>query len=170
MNAPGGFIIGIMDEPATRIIPRSDLARFRREHRGRCVVFTNGCFDLIHRGHVELLEKARAFGELLVVGINSDSSVSRLKGPARPLMSADDRAFILLQLRSVDYVTIFEEDTPLETIEALRPDVLVKGAEYATSEIAGAEFVSKSGGRVERVEMLESYSTSGLIDKIKKAR
>ncbi len=157
----------MMNRPNNRIIARRDLEGFREEHRNERIVFTNGCFDLIHRGHVELFEKAKAFGGLLVVGINSDSSVTRLKGSARPLMSVDDRAFILLQLRPVDFVTIFEEDTPLETIEALRPDVLVKGAEYPMDEIVGADFVSESGGRVERVEMVESYSTSDLIDRIK---
>lgn len=159
-----------MNKPNNRIIARRDLEGFREEHSNERIVFTNGCFDLIHRGHVELFEKAKAFGGLLVVGINSDSSVTRLKGSARPLMSVDDRAFILLQLRPVDFVTIFEEDTPLETIEALRPDVLVKGAEYPMDEIVGADFVSESGGRVERVEMVESYSTSDLINRIKRLK
>ena len=157
-----------MNRPNDRIIARSDLEGFREAHRNERIVFTNGCFDLIHRGHVELLEKAKAFGELLVVGINSDDSVSRLKGSERPLMSVEDRAFILLQLRSIDFVTVFDEDTPLEAIEALHPDVLVKGAEYTIDKIVGADVVSKSGGRVERVEMVESYSTSDLINKIKK--
>ena len=159
-----------MDESNNRIIARRDLGSFREEHSNERIVFTNGCFDLIHRGHVALLERAREFGDLLVVGINSDSSVTRLKGSSRPLMGVDDRAFILLQFRSVDFVTVFDEDTPLVTIEALRPDVLVKGAEYATDEIVGADFVTGAGGKVERVEMVENRSTSDLINKINKAK
>lgn len=156
-----------MDTRPENIISRSELARFRQQHHDECIVFTNGCFDLLHRGHVALLAKARQFGDLVVVGINSDSSVTRLKGASRPLMSADDRAFILLQLRAVDFVTVFDEDTPLETIQALRPDVLVKGAEYRMDEIVGAEFVTGTGGRVERVEMIDNQSTSDMIKKIK---
>lgn len=159
-----------MDIPPEKIIARSELTRFREEHRDERIVFTNGCFDLLHRGHVALLAKARQFGDLLLVGINSDGSVTRLKGASRPLMSADDRAFILLQLRAVDFVTVFDEDTPLETIQALRPDVLVKGAEYRMDEIVGAEFVAGTGGRVERVEMVENQSTSDMIKKIKGGR
>ena len=131
---------------------------------GRTVVFTNGCFDILHRGHVTLLAAAKALGDCLVVGINSDDSVRRLKGESRPLNGQEDRAHVLLGLRSVDYVTVFDEDTPIETIEALEPDVLVKGAEYGSGEIVGEDFVLARGGRVERIEMVGGYSTSGIIE------
>ncbi len=133
---------------------------------GRTVVFTNGCFDILHRGHVTLLAAAKALGDCLVVGINSDDSVRRLKGEGRPLSGQEDRAHVLLGLRSVDYVTVFDEDTPIETIEALEPDVLVKGAEYGSGEIVGEDFVLARGGRVERIEMVKGYSSSGIIEKM----
>jgi len=133
---------------------------------GRSIVFTNGCFDILHRGHVTLLDAARAMGDCLVVGINSDDSVRRLKGEGRPLSGQEDRAYVLLGLRSVDYVTVFDEDTPLEAIEALEPDVLVKGAEYGSGEIVGEDFVLSMGGRVERIEMVKGYSSSGMIKKM----
>jgi rfaE bifunctional protein nucleotidyltransferase chain/domain len=152
---------------ANGILKRRDLGEFRRTHRDETIVFTNGCFDLLHRGHIELLLSAKRLGDRLVVGINSDRSMKRLKGAPRPLVGEDDRAFVLLQLRPVDYVTIFEEDTPLETIRSLAPDVLVKGAEYRRGEIVGADLVEGSGGKVVRVKMVEGYSTSELIDKIR---
>lgn len=130
-------------------------------------VFTNGCYDLIHRGHVKLLNTARSFGDCLIVGINSDDSVARLKGDGRPLCRERDRAFVLLNLVSVDYVTVFEEDTPEELIRKLKPDVLVKGDEYGMDEIVGADFQLERGAEVRRVPMLEGYSTSGIIDKIR---
>lgn len=150
-----------------RIIERDSLTDFRKRNAGIRIVFTNGCFDLLHRGHLELLNQARELGDCLVVGLNDDRSVGRLKGEGRPLMSEEDRAFMILQLRCVDYVTVFGEDTPLETIRALSPDILVKGAEYDRDDIVGADFVEKSGGRVERVEMVGGFSTSDLIRKIK---
>lgn len=155
-----------MSDPEDRIITRAGLADFRREKAGVAVVFTNGCFDVLHRGHVTLLERARAMGDLLVVGINSDDSVRRLKGEGRPLNAARDRALVLLALRSVDFVTVFEEDTPIETIEALEPDVLVKGAEYGSGEIVGEDFVLARGGRVERIDMVDGYSSSGIIERM----
>ncbi len=156
-----------MREIESRIIDRGDLSRFRREHGSAKIVFTNGCFDILHRGHATLLAEARKSGDLLVVGLNSDRSARKLKGPARPLLVQEDRAYMLLQLRSVDYVTIFDEETPIETIEGLEPDILVKGAEYGPGEIVGEEFVESRGGRVLRIEMVGRYSTSGIIDKIK---
>ena len=155
-----------MNDSSGRTIARGDLGAFRRENSGRTIVFTNGCFDILHRGHVSLLEQSRALGDCLVVGINSDDSVRRLKGEGRPLNVSEDRAEVLLALRSVDHVTIFGEDTPIETIEALEPDVLVKGAEYGSGEIVGEDFVLTRGGRVERIEMVKGYSSSGIIDKI----
>ncbi len=156
----------MMSDSEGRILAREDLGKLREEMAGRAIVFTNGCFDVLHRGHVVLLETAAAMGDCLVVGINSDDSVRRLKGEGRPVNPQDDRAAVLLALRSVDYVTVFDEDTPIETIEALEPDVLVKGAEYGSGEIVGEEFVLARGGRVERVEMVEGYSSSGVIDRM----
>ncbi|MDD3641853.1 MAG: D-glycero-beta-D-manno-heptose 1-phosphate adenylyltransferase [Candidatus Krumholzibacteria bacterium] len=151
-------------------LERHELAGLRARLAGVRIVFTNGCFDVLHRGHVELLATARGLGDCLVVGINSDDSVRRLKGPSRPVTAAPDRAFILLHLRSVDFVTVFDKDTPLETIAALRPDVLVKGAEYGAGEIVGEDLVRESGGRVVRIPMVEGYSSSELIDRIGRSR
>ena len=155
-----------MNDSSGRTIARKGLGDLRRENSGRKIVFTNGCFDIIHKGHVTLLDTARAFGDCLVVGINSDDSVRRLKGEGRPLNRQEDRAHVLLGLRSVDYVTVFDEDTPIETLEALEPDVLVKGAEYGSGEIVGEDFILARGGRVERIEMVKGYSSSGIIEKM----
>lgn len=151
----------------SKILGLRELESFRREHGNEKIVFTNGCFDILHRGHVELLIEAKRHGDVLVVGINSDQSMHRLKGPSRPLVNEDDRAFLLLQLRPVDYVTVFGEDTPLETIRALQPDVLVKGDEYERETIVGADFVEQRGGTVVRVAMVGEYSTRGFIEKIR---
>ncbi len=131
------------------------------------MVFTNGCFDLLHRGHVSLLERARALGDLLVVGLNSDASVRRLKGRGRPLVPEEDRAYVLASLRAVDAVTIFDEDTPLALIRALLPDVLVKGADYRPEEVVGAEVVRDAGGIVHLLSLEEGRSTSGLLERIR---
>ncbi|MBN2185495.1 MAG: D-glycero-beta-D-manno-heptose 1-phosphate adenylyltransferase [Candidatus Krumholzibacteriota bacterium] len=155
-------------EAKERIIGRDRLAAFREENSDKRIVFTNGCFDILHRGHVTLLEQAKRYGDLLVVGVNSDRSVKSLgKGDLRPLVSEGDRIYILLSLRNVDFVTVFDEETPLETIEALKPDVLVKGGEYTRENIVGADFVEKTGGRVERIKMVEGFSTSNIIDKMR---
>jgi D-beta-D-heptose 7-phosphate kinase/D-beta-D-heptose 1-phosphate adenosyltransferase len=150
------------------LLRREELERFRREHRGKTIVFTNGCFDVLHRGHVELLVKAKSFGDLLVVGINSDESIERLKGSPRPLVGEEDRAYVLLALEAVDRVTIFGEDTPIEVIVRLNPDVLVKGSEYGHDDIVGAAYVEEHGGRVERVAMVEGFSTTALMEKIRR--
>ena len=147
----------------TRETLHHDRARLRALRRS--VVFTNGCFDILHAGHVSLLEQARAEGHVLVVGVNADTSVKRLKGENRPVISAQERAETLLALECVDRVIVFEEDTPLETIKALRPDVLVKGADWRFDEIVGREEVETSGGRVIRVELLPDRSTTGLIER-----
>jgi D-beta-D-heptose 7-phosphate kinase/D-beta-D-heptose 1-phosphate adenosyltransferase len=133
---------------------------------GKQVVFTNGVFDLIHTGHIELLEKAAAFGDALVVGINSDASVIRLKGSTRPFVGEQDRSRIVAALQAVDLVVIFEEDTPAQLIQALQPDILVKGADYALDDIVGRETVEANGGRVERVQLVEGRSTSDLVNDI----
>ncbi len=159
-----------MTEHASRILQRDRLPLFREEHGSRKLVFTNGCFDLLHRGHAELLAEARSLGDMLVVGLNSDSSVKRIKGGGRPFVGEDDRAFVLLQLRSVDYVTIFDEETPLKVLEALRPDVLVKGAEYGEGEIVGETLVKGYGGSVVRIGMLEGYSTTRLVERLREEK
>ena len=135
--------------------------------RGRRVVFTNGCFDLLHAGHVKLLERAKRLGDLLVVGLNSDRSVRGLKGPGRPIVWQRDRALLLAALESVDYVAIFNDATPLRLVKRLRPHVLIKGADWKASDIVGSEAVHQRGGRVVRFPLLKGYSTTRLIAHIK---
>ncbi len=133
---------------------------------GKKIVFTNGCYDLIHPGHLAILEAAAKEGDVLIVGINSDDSVKRLKGENRPVYPEMVRAEILLAIRWVDNVTVFVEDTPLETITKIRPDVLVKGAEYGAGEIVGEEFLNSYGGLTVRFPMREGYATSEVIRRI----
>jgi D-beta-D-heptose 7-phosphate kinase/D-beta-D-heptose 1-phosphate adenosyltransferase len=142
--------------------------RHRWRAEGRRVVFTNGCFDLLHPGHVALLEAARGKGDVLVVGINSDASVRALKGEGRPLVPADERAEMLLALESVDAVVVYDEPTPREVIAALLPDVLVKGADWAADAIVGREEVEAAGGRVERVPLVPGRSTTSLVERIRR--
>ncbi|HEY7509098.1 MAG TPA: D-glycero-beta-D-manno-heptose 1-phosphate adenylyltransferase [Vicinamibacteria bacterium] len=142
--------------------------RHRWRAQGRRVVFTNGCFDLLHPGHVALLEAARGKGDVLVVGINSDASVRALKGEGRPLVPADERAEMLLALESVDAVVVYDEPTPREVIAALLPDVLVKGADWAADAIVGREEVEAAGGRVERVPLVPGRSTTSLVERIRR--
>lgn len=150
------------------ILNWSDLLaqRDRWREKGLKVVFTNGVFDLLHRGHLDYLWKAKSFGDVLVVGVNTDASVKRIKGAQRPLIGQDDRIFALSCLRQVDAVILFDQDTPGELIAALKPDVLVKGADYDEDEIVGSKEVKMSGGRVERVPLTEGKSTSDLISHI----
>lgn len=138
-----------------------------RRKKGQKVVFTNGCFDILHAGHVEYLRRARELGDCLVVGLNSDASVRRLKGPRRPINTVSDRALVLANLYSVDYVVVFDEDTPEGLIRAIRPDVLVKGADWPEEKIVGASFVRSYGGRVVRLPLLEGRSTSEIIRRIR---
>ncbi|MEO6832782.1 MAG: D-glycero-beta-D-manno-heptose 1-phosphate adenylyltransferase [Chitinophagaceae bacterium] len=133
---------------------------------GMNIVFTNGCFDILHRGHLDYLARAASFGNKLVVGVNSDVSVRRLKGAQRPVIAQDDRLFALASLLWVDAVCLFEEDTPKEIIEALKPDVLAKGGDYTLDKIVGADSVLARGGRVEVIPFVVGYSTTGLIEKI----
>ena len=136
--------------------------------RGRRIVFTNGCFDLLHIGHLRYLERARRHGDRLVVGINSDRSVKKIKGPIRPLLPQAERAEVLAALSCVDYVTIFDEPDPLAVITALRPDVLVKGSDWGKNKIIGRDVVERRGGRVRRVPLIKGVSTTRLIEKILK--
>ncbi|MGK2906892.1 MAG: D-glycero-beta-D-manno-heptose-7-phosphate kinase [Desulfuromonadales bacterium] len=135
-------------------------------HRGKKIVFTNGCFDLLHVGHVRYLQEARQLGDLLILGLNSDDSIRRLKGPNRPLIGEEERAHILAALNCIDYVVVFDEDTPLELIKVLRPQVLVKGGDYTPDEVVGKDLVESWGGRVELVQLVAGKSTSRTIDKI----
>lgn len=144
---------------------RIELGAHRRE--GRKIVFTNGCFDIVHAGHIALLRKAASYGDVLVVGLNDDDSVRRLKGPERPIHDQADRAEILGELESVDIVVLFGEDTPLRLIETLRPDVLVKGADYAGRTVVGADLVRSWGGRVELAPLLEGRSTTAAVAKVR---
>jgi D-beta-D-heptose 7-phosphate kinase/D-beta-D-heptose 1-phosphate adenosyltransferase len=137
---------------------------------GRTVVLTNGCFDLLHRGHLALLEGARAEGDVLVVAINSDRSLREIKGPGRPLTPAVERAEILLALEPVDRVVVYDEPTPAEVIRALLPDVLVKGADWALPDIVGRDVVEAAGGRVVRIQLRSGYSTTALVEHIQNPR
>jgi D-glycero-beta-D-manno-heptose 1-phosphate adenylyltransferase len=137
------------------------------KRNGRRVVFTNGCFDLLHPGHIETLEKARNLGDALVVGVNSDRSVREMKGAGRPILPERERAEILAALESVDGVVIFDEPTPQEIITALLPDVLVKGGDWANDQIVGREEVEAAGGKVVSVPVLAGYSTTAILEKIR---
>jgi rfaE bifunctional protein nucleotidyltransferase chain/domain len=130
------------------------------------IVFTNGCFDLIHAGHVDYLVKSKAMGDVLIVGLNSDDSVKRLKGEIRPILNEEERMFILSNLKPVDYVILFDEDTPQNLIKELLPDILVKGSDWAKDEIVGADEVIANGGEVKTVEFVNNQSTSKIIQKI----
>jgi D-beta-D-heptose 7-phosphate kinase/D-beta-D-heptose 1-phosphate adenosyltransferase len=134
--------------------------------RGKQIVFTNGCFDLLHAGHVKYLQKARSLGDLLIMGLNSDASVRRLKGEKRPLIGEEERAHILAALDCIDYVVVFEEDTPLELITALKPDILAKGADYTADGVVGKDVVEAYGGRVELVTFVDGKSTTNIIERI----
>ena len=145
-----------------------EVSAARRE--GKTVVFANGCFDVIHAGHIALIRRAAAFGDLLIVGLNSDDSVRRLKGPERPVHGVDDRVDVLSEFESVDVIVVFEEDTPERVLERLRPDVLVKGGDYAKSEVIGGTFVESYGGRVELVDLLVGRSSTRAIERLGSAR
>jgi rfaE bifunctional protein nucleotidyltransferase chain/domain len=151
-------------------ISLSKLKSIRTELKtsGNKVVFTNGVFDLIHAGHVDYLIKAKALGDILIVGLNSDDSVKRIKGDKRPILLQDERAFVLSNLKPVDYVILFEEDTPEKLISELVPDVLVKGADWSVDKIVGKEIVEKNGGEVKAIEFVNDQSTSKIIDRIVK--
>lgn len=143
------------------------LAASRRS--GKRIVFTNGCFDLLHVGHVRYLQQARRLGDLLVVALNSDRSVRKIKGRSRPVQSERDRLEILAALECVDYVTLFDEETPLALIELLQPDVLVKGGDWPAAQIVGRDSVERRGGRVATIRYVEGASTTGLIRKIRES-
>jgi rfaE bifunctional protein nucleotidyltransferase chain/domain len=130
------------------------------------VIFTNGCFDLLHAGHIDYLNKAKALGDVLIVGLNTDNSVKKIKGDKRPIINEDERAEIISNLKPVDYVVFFDEDTPAELINELVPDILIKGADWEIDEIVGAETVLANGGEVKTIEFVNDQSTSKIIDLI----
>ena len=166
--AAGEIIEFLGGESTHKLLDRGELASRAQQWRkaGRRIVLTNGCFDLLHAGHLSLLQQAAQFGDVLVLAINSDASVRRLKGPERPLINERERAAMLAALGCVDAVTIFEEETPLEVIQALRPDVLVKGQDYRIGQVVGRELVESTGGSVVLVPLVPGKSTTALIDRI----
>jgi len=154
-----------------KIFKIDELVKFREKAKieGRKVVFTNGCFDILHRGHVELLEKAKRFGDLLIVALNSDSSMKKIKGEKRPILNENDRAYILASLKCVDAVCLFDEETPAEIIDKLKPDILAKGGDYKINEVVGRESVYNIGGEVVIIPLVEGKSTKEIIEKIIKS-
>lgn len=153
---------------SAKFYPASVLAETSGQLRrqGKRLVFTNGCFDLLHPGHIYTLTQAKALGDVLIVGINSDTSVKRLKGERRPILNGTERAVILAALEAVDYVTVFDEDTPLALIELLQPDILVKGGDWSPEAVVGREVVEKTGGRVVVIPYQEGFSTTDIIERI----
>lgn len=149
-----------------KIVNTEELKRiaFREHYFNKKIVFTNGCFDILHPGHVYYLNKARSLGDLLIVGLNSDDSVKRLKGENRPVHPQDKRAEVLASMLGVDYVCVFDEDTPIKLIELVKPNILVKGGDYTIDKIVGADFVIQNGGKVEIIPYLEGYSTTKIIE------
>lgn len=152
--------MSIVPFPKVRALASSLRAKKKR------IVFTNGCFDIIHAGHIKYLERAKALGDILIVGVNSDSSVRMIKGPSRPVVKQGERAAIVAALKPVDYVSIFNDATPIKLIKAIRPDVLVKGADWRLNNIVGGDFVKSYGGKVRAVSLVKGRSTSNLIRKI----
>ena len=153
-------------DPRRKILTRDAAVRWRDQRPGR-VVFTNGVFDLLHPGHVDVLARARAAGNALIVGVNTDASVRRLKGPSRPVCGQGDRAYVLGALESVDAVVLFDEDTPLELIQELRPDVLVKGGDYSAETVVGADVVLARGGEVIIVPLTPARSTTAIVNRLR---
>jgi len=156
-----------MESKLKGILPLARILQGLRS-KGRRIVFTNGCFDILHPGHVAYLEKASRMGDILVVGLNSDASVRAIKGKTRPINNEDDRAYVLSALGFVDYVTVFGEATPELLIKKLKPDVLVKGGDWKIRDIVGGDFVKSRGGRVANIKFVKGYSTSSLLEKMRK--
>lgn len=158
------------DRVKNKIIEGEELEKWLEDCRknGKKIVFTNGCFDILHRGHVEYLSKAAAFGDVMVVGLNTDASVKRLKGPSRPVNDEYARAFVLAGLEFVSAVVLFDEDTPYNLIKTVQPDVLVKGSDYKPENIVGYDIVTAKGGKVVTVDLVEGFSTTKTIEKMQK--
>lgn len=160
-----------MEKTAHKVVDRRELSQLlhRWRLRGDRIVFTNGCFDLLHSGHLKVLHEAEAHGDRLIVGLNSDASVKRLKGEDRPVKSEQERALCLAAMWMTDAVVIFEEDTPLKLIEDIQPDVMVKGGDYTENEIVGADVVRQNGGEVAVVDLVPGLSSTAWIEKLKKS-
>jgi rfaE bifunctional protein nucleotidyltransferase chain/domain len=158
-----------MTRERVMLVSREEIVKmcglFRKDNKK--IVFTNGCFDILHAGHVTYLQQAKALGDLLVIGLNSDSSVKKLKGEVRPVVAENDRALVLSALRSVDFVVLFDEETPFELIKSIKPDFLVKGGDYTPDSIVGADIVKDSGGQVVVIPFVEGKSTTSILDKIR---
>lgn len=152
----------------SNILPLKELIKIRAvlKSENKKVVFTNGCFDILHAGHVDYLVKAKKQGDILIVALNSDKSVRRIKGEKRPIVPEDQRAFIISQLKCVDYVTFFDEDTPEKTIQTLVPDILVKGSDWKIENIIGRDIVEENGGSVVTIDFVTDTSSSGIIESI----
>lgn len=146
----------------------NELKLFLEKNKTKKIVFTNGCFDILHRGHVAYLNEAKSCGDLLILGLNSDASVKELKGPERPVNSEQDRKFVLENLRSIDFVEIFNEQTPLSLIKTIKPNILVKGGDWAIEQIVGSKEVIAAGGEVYSLNFVDGFSTTNIIEKIKK--
>jgi rfaE bifunctional protein nucleotidyltransferase chain/domain len=159
----------IMTENKIMTLPQAQSQVAKWQNLGQQVVFTNGCFDIVHLGHIDYLEKAKALGQKLVLGLNTDASVSRLKGPSRPVVSQYARSRMMAALAFIDLVVLFDQATPLVLIQSLKPDILVKGNDYSVEQIVGADFVLAYGGSVQTIELVAGYSTTALIKKIKEA-
>jgi len=153
--------------PGDKVLSWAAARAWRRARRGQRVVFTNGVFDLLHRGHIDLLLAARRNGDALVIGLNTDASVRRLKGPSRPIRGEADRAYVLAALEMVDAVVLFDEDTPARIIRAVQPDVLVKGGDYTESTVVGAAEVRANGGIVVIVPLTEGHSTTATVERLR---
>lgn len=153
------------DKIKTRAQLKKIILRLKKQ--GKKIAFTNGCFDILHYGHIKYLEDAKARADILVVGLNSDVSIKRIKGSSRPVNRQADRARTLEALSAIDYLSIFNENTPLKLIQSVNPDILIKGRDWSVRKIVGADFVRACGGRVVTVPYLKGYSTTGLIEKIK---
>lgn len=158
-----------MQAPFSLVIDRNQIQQVADHYRhlGKKIVFTNGCFDLLHIGHVRYLKQAQELGDILIVGINTDASVRQLKGPTRPIQNENDRAEILASLKWVTHTVLFGEETPLELIQQIRPDILVKGGDWQIHQIVGSDFVMSYGGRVQSLQFVNGRSTTSIIEKSK---
>lgn len=161
--------MGFNHQIKSKIVDKEQLSLLLTDwkEKGLKTVFSNGCFDLLHPGHVDYLSKARDLGNKLIIGLNTDSSVMRLKGPSRPIIDEKSRAILLAAFSFIDAIILFDEPTPLEIITWIKPDILVKGSDYSVEEIVGADVVLKNGGQVKTLDFLEGYSSSSIINKIK---
>lgn len=162
------FLTGKKEGAGHKLLQGEALDSFRKDHENQRIVFTNGCFDILHIGHIRYMQEAARMGDILVIGLNSDASVKQLKGPERPVNSEEDRAELLCALGFVDYVTIFDEDTPWELIRKIQPDVLVKGGDYKLDQVVGRDIVEGRGGELVLIPLVEGKSTTRLLDKIRK--